>query len=389
LVRNSTKAVDMSGDLQGLVVVALEQAVAAPYCTSRLADAGARVIKIERAEGDFARHYDRHVEGQSTYFVWLNRGKESIVLDLKAPDDQALLACMIGRADVLVQNLVPGALGRMGLASADLRQRHPRLITCDISGYGEAGPYRDMKAYDLLVQAETGLCSVTGGPEGPARVGVSVCDIAAGMAAHAAILQALYVREKTHAGRGVAVSLFSGMADWMNVPYLQRRYGGSIPMRAGMKHPSIAPYGVFSTRDGDILISIQNEREWLRLCTQVLAAPAMASDPRFATMVARVANRAVLDGKINRIFGARARIDVEAALNAAQIAFGRVNDVDGLIAHPQLRTITTETPQGTVVLIAPPAQVAGETPVFGPVPALDAHGAALRAEFADRRHNHG
>jgi itaconate CoA-transferase len=267
-------------DLEGLLVVAVEQAVAAPLCTSRLADAGARVIKVERPEGDFARRYDRHVHGQSTYFVWLNRGKESIRLDLKQPGDLALLTAIIARADVLVQNLAPGAMDRMGLGSSVLRKRHPRLITCDVSGYGDDGPYRDMKAYDLLIQAETGLASVTGNPDAPARVGVSVCDIAAGLYAHSAILQALYARQMTGQGRGISVSLFSGMADWMNVPFLQRRYGSSMPPRPGLAHPSIAPYGTFACRDGDILLSIQNEREWMRLCTEVLGDPTQSPGSR-------------------------------------------------------------------------------------------------------------
>jgi itaconate CoA-transferase len=360
-------------DLDGVLVVAVEQAVAAPLCTSRLADAGARVIKIERPEGDFARRYDRHVKGQSTYFVWLNRGKESVRLDLKKPEDHALLAAMIARADVLVQNLAPGAMARMGLGSADLRERYPRLITCDVSGYGEDGPYRDMKAYDLLIQAESGLASVTGGPESAARVGVSVCDIAAGLYAHSAILQALYARQNTGKGRGIAVSLFSGMADWMNVPYLQRRYGGSIPPRPGLNHPSIAPYGVFSCRDGDVLLSIQNEREWARLCSDVLGDPALAADELFKDLVSRVANRTDLDARINSVFGQRARKEVTAALLKADIAYGVLNDIDGLIGHPQLRTVTCETPEGEITVIAPPAIIAGETPAYGPVPAVGAH----------------
>jgi itaconate CoA-transferase len=371
----------MSGDLDGILVIGLEQAVAAPYCTSRLADAGARVIKVERAEGDFARGYDTHVKGQSTYFVWLNRGKESICLDLKSRADQALLSKLVARADVLVQNLVPGALERVGLASAELRKRHPKLITCDISGYGDEGPYKDMKAYDLLVQAETGLCSVTGGPEAPARVGVSVCDIACGMYAHAAILQALIGRQRTGQGRGIKVSLFSGMADWMNVPYLQRRYGKSIPPRIGLSHPSISPYGVFSCRDGEVLLSIQNEREWGAFCSGVLGNAAMATDPLFASIAARVANRRDLEARINLSFGAEPRSTVAARLKANGIAFGLLNDVDGLIAHPQLRTINYETPEGEVAVIAPAAAIAGEKPIYRPVPAKGEHGGAIRREF--------
>lgn len=371
----------MSGALEGLLVVSIEQAVAAPYCTCRLADAGARVIKIERPEGDFARRYDRHVNGESTYFVWLNRGKESVCLDLKDAGDKALLGDMIGRADVLVQNLAPGALGRLGFAAKDLRKQHPRLIICEISGYGDSGPYHDMKAYDLLVQAESGLCSVTGGPEAPARVGVSVCDIAAGMNAHSAILEALIARSITGQGRHIKLSLFSGMADWMNVPYLQRRYGGSLPPRPGLKHPSIAPYGVFSCQDGEILLSIQNEREWENFCAEVMGDAAMARDVRFATMTARVENRGELDARIARLFAGFARADMAAILKKAGIAFGMLNTIDGLIEHPQLRTVTYDTPAGPVAVIAPPAETDGVGGTFRPVPKVGEHDAAIRAEF--------
>jgi itaconate CoA-transferase len=370
-------------DLEGVLVIAVEQAVAAPLCTSRLADAGARVIKIERPEGDFARRYDKHVKGQSTYFVWLNRGKESVRLDLKKPEDHALLAAMIARADVLVQNLAPGAMTRMGLGSADLRALYPRLITCDISGYGEDGPYRDMKAYDLLIQAESGLASVTGSPDTPSRVGVSVCDIAAGLNAHSAILQALYARQTTGVGRSIAVSLFGGMADWMNVPYLQKRYGGSTPPRPGLNHPSIAPYGVFSCRDGDILLSIQNEREWVRFCAEVLGDPALATDELFRDVTTRVTNRIDLDARINSAFGQRPRKEVAATLRKADIAYGMLNDVSGLISHPQLRTVTYETPEGEVTVIAPPAIIDGQTQSFRPVPSIGADNARIRAEFSD------
>ncbi|MBL8670647.1 MAG: CoA transferase, partial [Alphaproteobacteria bacterium] len=291
----------MDGDLDGLLVVSMEQAVAAPYCSGRLADAGARVIKLERAEGDFARRYDRYVKGESSYFVWLNRGKESVTVDIKKPEDLALVRAMLAKADVYVQNLAPGAAARAGIGSDDLRKLHPRLITCDISGYGEDGPYRDMKAYDLLVQAESGLSSVTGNEAGMARVGVSACDIAAGMYAHQAILQALYARERPGPsqgrGRGIRVSLFHALGDWMNVPYLQYAYGGHVPARSGLAHPTIAPYGAFDCGDGKaVLLSIQNEREWESLCANVLGDAGLARDPRFATGPDRVANRPALDG---------------------------------------------------------------------------------------------
>ncbi|MEM9735913.1 MAG: CaiB/BaiF CoA-transferase family protein, partial [Pseudomonadota bacterium] len=269
------------GDLSGLLVVSVEQAVAAPYASAQLADAGARVIKIERPEGDFARRYDGLVAGQSAYFVWLNRGKEAICLDLKAKADREILAAMVAQADVFLQNLAPGAIERLGFAPEELRRRNPRLITCSVSGYGADGPYREMKAYDLLIQAEAGLAEITGNPQGPARDGVSVCDIAAGMGAHQAILQALFARERSGEGRAIQISLFGAMADWMNVPYLQHRYGGKAPGRPGLQHPSIAPYGAFPTGDGKtLLIAVQNEREWQRLC-QALGAPALAEDPRF------------------------------------------------------------------------------------------------------------
>src|SRR5512134_2686079 len=327
----------MNQPLDGILVVTLEQAVAAPFCTCRLADAGARVIKIERPEGDFARAYDHVAKGESAYFVWLNRGKESIVLDIKSPADAALLTRMLAKADVFVQNLIPGAAERAGFGSDDLRNRHPRLITCDVSGYGETGPYRDMKAYDLLVQCETGLASITGVPERPGRVGVSVADIACGMYAHAAVLQALYERERTGAGGAVAVSLFDSLADWMTVPLLHYEYGGKAPERMGLKHPSIAPYGAFPTADGtQVVISIQNEREWRDLCEKVLGRPEMATDPRFDSNTRRVANRPALDGEIAAIFGRISHDELTATLRGARIAFASVNSVAELSSHRQL-----------------------------------------------------
>ena len=372
----------MSGALESLLVVSLEQAVAAPYCASRLADAGARVIKIERPEGDFARGYDRVAQGESAYFVWLNRGKQSIALDIKQPDDKALLGRMIAAADVFIQNLAPGAAARAGFGSSDLRARHPRLITCDISGYGEDGPYAEMKAYDLLVQAESGLAAITGRPEGPGRVGVSVCDIAAGMYAHAAILEGLLARQQTGEGRAIAVSLFDGMADWMTVQLLHQIYGGQAPARVGLNHPSIAPYGVYACSDGEVVISIQNEREWRRFCVEVLGQEALADDRRFADNSARVANRPALDAEIAKVFGSFARAAVVERLAAARIAYGAVNSVADLARHPQLRRSSIETPGGALELVAPPARIAGSEASLGPVPACDEHGAALREEFS-------
>jgi itaconate CoA-transferase len=369
--------------LEGLLVVSLEQAVAAPYCASRLADAGARVIKIERAEGDFARGYDRAAKGQSSYFVWLNRGKESVVLDIKKSEDNALLQRMLARADVFIQNLLPGAAERAGVGTAALRKKFPRLITVDISGYGDTGPYAEMKSYDLLVQAETGLCMVTGRPEGPGRVGVSVCDIAAGMYAYQAVLEALIQRGRTGEGSAIKVSLFDGIAEWMTVPLLHQDYGAGAPPRVGLNHPSIAPYGAYESEDGQlILISIQNEREWTRLCAEVLGDAAIATDVRFDSNVVRVKNRPELDRIIAAKFGMLEADRLAERLKAAQIAFGRVNTVAQFSKHPQLRRVTIGTPNGHVALPAPPAQVVGETRRIGPVPAVGQHSEAIRSEFA-------
>ncbi len=293
----------MALPLEGLLVVSLEQAVAAPQCTCRLADAGARVIKVERPEGDFARGYDHVVHGESANFVWLNRGKESVVLDLTRDEDKTLFAAMIAKADVFVQNLKPGAIAKLGFGIDKLRKQHPRLICCSISGYGESGPYASRKAYDLLVQAESGLASITGGPDAPARVGFSVADIGAGMNAYQAILEALIAREKTGQGTAIAVSLFDAMAEWMTVQLLSHE-GGKPFHRIGLAHATIAPYGVFKSRDdADILISIQNDREWRVLAEKVLGDASLGTNPKFATNPKRVENRAETDG----IVGARLR----------------------------------------------------------------------------------
>ncbi|MGB1757989.1 MAG: CaiB/BaiF CoA transferase family protein, partial [Candidatus Puniceispirillaceae bacterium] len=313
-------------DLEGLLVISLEQAVAAPYAAGRLADAGARVIKVERPEGDFARGYDQDAKGHSSYFVWLNRGKESVALNLKQADDLQILKNMISKADIFIQNLMPGALERLGLATADLRAADPRLITCDISGYGSEGPFQQMKAYDFLVQAEVGLAEITGAPEQPGRVGVSICDIAAGMTAHQAILQALYARSRTGQGRGIEVSLFHALADWMNVPYIQSHYGGREIRRPGLHHPTISPYGAYRCGDGrQILLSIQNEREWQRLCGDVLGQPDLPENPKFSSNVNRVMHRADLDAILNTVFSAHSVDDMAVKLQKAQIAFGRLN----------------------------------------------------------------
>lgn len=369
-------------DLEGITVVALEQAVAAPYASSRLADGGARVIKIERAEGDFARGYDALVKGESAYFVWLNRGKESICLDVKNPEDHAILDRMIAKADVFIQNLAPGAAARLGFGADALLARFPRLIHCSISGYGEEGPYRDQKAYDLLIQAESGLCAINGTEDGAARVGVSVCDIAAGMTAFQAILQALFARERTGKGRAIDVSLFHAMADWMNVPYLQTRYGGKPPVRLGLKHPTIAPYGAYACADGKaVLISIQNEREWVRLCAEVLLDETVATDPRFATNTLRVENRPALEVVVADVFSRATREEIIERLQKARIAFGRLSDLQDLLKHPQNRLISVTTSNGDIEMLAPGAVIRGHSPEYRPVPSLGEQDADLRREF--------
>ena len=376
-------AITGADDLQGLLVISLEQAVAAPYAACRLADAGARVIKVERPEGDFARGYDQDAKGHSSYFVWLNRGKESVALNLKQADDLQILKNMISQADIFIQNLMPGALERLGLATADLRAADPRLITCDISGYGSEGPFQQMKAYDFLVQAEVGLAEITGAPEQPGRVGVSICDIAAGMTAHQAILQALYARSRTGQGRGIEVSLFHALADWMNVPYIQSHYGGREIRRPGLHHPTIAPYGAYRCGDGrQILLSIQNEREWQRLCGDVLGQPDLPENPKFSSNVNRVTHRADLDAILNTVFSAHSVDDMAAKLQKAQIAFGRLNGMDEFAAHPQNRFVTVRTSGGEMQILAPGALVNGVVARLGDVPDLGANSVAIRDEFA-------
>ncbi len=371
--------------LDGVLVVALEQAVAAPYCSSRLADAGARVIKIERREGDFARGYDRTVHGESSYFVWINRGKESIVLDVKHPQDRALLDSLLAQADVFIQNLAPGATERLGMGSATLRARHPRLVTCDISGYGDnddGGGLFSQKAYDLLVQAESGLVSVSGAPGEWGRIGVSLCDINAGLNALIGIQQALMQRAHTGRGSGVKVSLFGSAAELMAVPYLQARYGDKAPERVGLKHPTIAPYGAFTCADGrDIVISIQNEREWSDFCCAVLRRADLLQDPRCNNNAARVAHRSFVDGLVAEVFGSLPSAAVIDRLTEAQTAFGNVNSVHDLIEHSQLRTRAMTVNGRSVDVPASPWGVEWEAQAFAQAPALNAQGDAIRAEF--------
>jgi itaconate CoA-transferase len=379
----------MTLPLSGLLVVSLEQAVAAPMCSCRLADAGARVIKVERPEGDFARYYDRLAQGESAYFVWLNRGKESVCLDLTRPDDKALLAAMLAKADVFVQNLKPGAIAKLGFPLDRIRRDHPRLITCSISGYGEEGPYAARKAYDMLIQAEAGLASITGSVEAPARVGVSVCDIAAGMNAYEAILEALIARERSGDGAAVSVAMFDAMADWMAVPLLQHE-GGAPPQRMGLAHTSIAPYGVFKTKDGaDILISIQSDREWRVLAEQVLDDKALAADPDFASNVERVKRRRETDSRVAAVFAATDEAALTDKLVAADIAFARVNDIASLAQHPHLRRIEVVTPSGVASCPAPATRRTGEQRRYGPIPALGEHTAGIRAEFMPKHQQFG
>ncbi|WP_417725454.1 CaiB/BaiF CoA transferase family protein [Salipiger sp.] len=357
--------------LAGLKVVAIEQAVAAPFCTSRLADAGAEVIKIERPEGDFARGYDDVAAGQSSYFVWLNRAKTSVTLDLGSEAGKAELARLLGEADVLVQNLKRGALARLGFSFERLAEDFPGLITCSITGYGETGPMADRKAYDLLIQAESGLCSITGGPSEPARVGISIVDIATGATAHSAILEALIRRGVTGQGANISVSMFDVMADWLTVPLLNHE-GGKPPKRLGMAHPSIAPYGVFTAKDGaQVLISVQSDREWRKLCEVFLGQPELGEDPRFATNVARVTHRPATDAAIAEGFARLTGAEAIDALLRADVALARVTDMAGLAEHPHLRRITVDTDAGPVSYPAP-APLWDDAPrSYGAVPSLN------------------
>lgn len=370
--------------LAGLTVVAVEQAVAAPICTARLVDAGARVIKVERAGGDFARSYDTAARGDSSYFAWANHGKESIELDIKDPGDAALLHRLIQHADVFVQNLAPGALERLGFGSAALRSAHPALITCDVSGYGDNPAVADKKAYDLLVQAESGLVSISGGPGELGRVGISVVDVSTGVTAYGAILEALLARATTGAGTGLAVSMFDVAAEWMTVPFLQHFPGERTPTRVGLHHPSIAPYGAYETSDGALtLLSIQNEREWGRLCADVLSDPDLTTDPRFDSNEARVTNRDELEAHLIGIVSGFDKAEFERRLTSASIAWGSVNDLAGLHNHPALRTRTVTTTSGaTVELPAHPVRSTSGGQTTGQLPLSGEHSAAIRAEFA-------
>lgn len=373
--------------LSGVTVVSVEQAVAAPYATRQLADLGARVIKVERpGEGDFARRYDTTVHGHSSYFVWINRSKESLTLDLKDPRGRAILHRLLADADVFVQNLAPGAAGRLGLGTGELTRRYPRLIPCTISGYGTSGPWADRKAYDLLMQCQTGLVSLTGTPEETARTGISVADIAAGMYAYSGVLTALYTRATTGTVHPVEVSLFEALAEWMGQPAYYTRYGGSQPSRLGTQHATIAPYGTYRAADGrEVLLSVQNEREWAALCSRFLGRPELTDDPRFATGSARVAHRE----EVNAVVAERcARDDAEDLLKELEstgIACAGVNDVAAFLDHPVLtargRRREVAVPGATVEALLPPADLAGVPARMDPVPAVGEHTDAILTEL--------
>jgi itaconate CoA-transferase len=357
----------------------VEQAVAAPLATRHLADLGARVIKIERpGTGDFARSYDTTVRGMSSHFVWLNRSKESLTLDVKHPEAKEILARLLARSDVFVQNLAPGAAERLSLGASELRKTYPRLILCSVSGYGSTGPYRDKKAYDLLIQSEAGLLSITGTEQEPWKVGISVADIAAGMYAYSGILTALFCRTRTGRGTSIEVSLFEALGEWMGYPAYYTQYGGTPPARAGASHAAIAPYGPFQSRDQKpVFLGIQNEREWEQFCRTVLERPELAIDPRFSSGPRRLAHRCELQSEIDAVFSRLTADEIVARLEAAQIANARMNTVQEFLQHPQLaarqRWRDVDSPVGSLLALIPPADVEGVEPVMGAIPSLGQH----------------
>ena len=377
----------MSRPLDGITVVSLEHAIAAPFCTRQLADLGARVIKVERpGVGDFARAYDTRVKGQSSHFVWTNRSKESLTLDLKQPDALAALMQLLGQADVLVQNLAPGAAARMGLSFDALNQQYPKLIVCDISGYGDDGPYRDKKAYDLLIQSEAGFLSVTGTPDAPSKAGNSIADIAAGMYAYTGILSALLLRGKTGAGSHIDVSMLEALAEWMNYPMYYAFDGAPPPPRTAASHASIYPYGPFAAGDGGaVMLGLQNEREWKGFCELVLEDAGLAADPRFDSNARRNENRAALKAIILDVFGKLSTEQVVQRLDAAQIANARMNDMAGLWAHPQLaargRWKAVGSPAGSIPALLPPGRSNAFDYRMDAVPAVGQHTEAILREL--------
>lgn len=373
--------------LEGITVVALEQVIAAPFATRQLAELGARVIKIERPDGgDSARGYDRTVKGLSSHFVWTNRGKESITLNVKHPAAMAVVHKLLAQADVFIQNLAPGAADRLGLGAAALRGAYPRLIVCGISGYGTSGPYRDKKAYDLLVQCEAGLLSITGTPETPSKAGIPVADISGGMYAFSGILAALYHRERTGEGSAFDASLFDGLSEWMGYPMHFAQYSGAAPGRTGAKHAAIAPYGPFPTGDGKtVFLGVQNERDWQRFCADVLGDAAVASDPRFANGPARVAHRSDLETLIGAVFARFTREEAIARLDRADIANASMNTMADFIAHPQHaergRWRRAESPVGSIDALAPPLEFADFASTIGSIPALGEHTESVLREL--------
>jgi len=372
--------------LTGIRVVALEQAVAAPFCSRQMADLGADVIKVERPDGgDFSRAYDQDLHGLSAYFAWLNRGKRSITLDLKQPRDHQVFATLVSRADVFIHNLAPGAVERFGFGYEQLRESHARLIWCCISGYGPDGPYREKKAYDLLVQAESGVVSLTGSADAPAKVGISIADIAAGLYAYSSILAALLNRHHTGAGERIDISMLECLTEWM-MPALYVWHGtGRIPARAGVRHSMIVPYGAYACSDGSVNFAIQNQREWRRFCEQVLDAPGVADDQRFATNPDRLRNRTELESLVEQRFSALSAAQVLARLDRAGIANGAVNDVAAVAKHPQLaargRWVDVESPVGSIPALVPPHNLLQSPPRMGAVPALGQHSQEILAEL--------
>ena len=373
--------------LDGVTVVSCEQAVAAPLATRHLADLGARVLKIERpGSGDFARAYDETVHGQSSHFVWLNRSKESVTLDLKSDAAAPVMAALLDRADVFVQNFAPGVAERLGLGAAALRATRPRLITCSVSGYGSSGPYRDAKAYDLLIQSEAGLVSVTGSEAEPAKSGIPAADIGAGMYAFSGILSALYDRERTGQGTDLEISLFDSLVEWMGFPLYYAGYGGTPPPRTGTSHPAIAPYGTFAAGDGtEVVLAVQNEREWAAFCEHAVERPEWVTDERFATGSARVTHRPALERAIDTIFARLTGTELEERLRRGRIAHARRRELPDVLAHPQLtardRFADVATPGGPIRATLPPITVPGRAPRMDPVPALGEHTDAVLTEF--------
>jgi itaconate CoA-transferase len=375
--------------LEGISVVSLEQAVAAPFCSRQLADLGARVIKIERPKvGDFARDYDHSVKGLSAYFAWLNRSKESLTLDVKHPEAKMILARLIERADVFIQNLAPGAARRLGLAGEALLARHPRLIVCDISGYGDAGPYASKKAYDLLVQSEAGVVSVTGTPEAPSKVGVSLTDIGTGLHAYSAVLAALYRRERTGKGTRIEVTMFEAMVEWMMHPLYYTHFSGKAPARSGPDHATIVPYGKFRTSDGSVMLGIQNEREWAAFCDKVLGQPALATDARYDNNTKRTAARPELVGLIEGIFATMTAAQVIERLDAAGIANARMNTPEEVWNHAQLKARSrwreVGSPVGMIPAPLPPATFSDVEARMDPIPAVGEHTERILAEIGYR-----